>query len=75
MSALGQKRILAKRLRQNERSPRGGLSEIQSDIFDRSNKGHVALPAKADICSALAHVCDGPKADMSVARDDFRQTC
>jgi hypothetical protein len=31
--------------------------------------GHVpmvmsALPPKADMCSALAHVCFGPKADM-----------
>jgi hypothetical protein len=26
-----------------------------------------ALPPKADMCSALAHVCFGPKADMSLS--------
>jgi hypothetical protein len=29
-------------------------------------KGMSALPPKADICSALAHVCFGPMADMVV---------
>jgi hypothetical protein len=27
-------------------------------------KAMSALPPKADMCSALAHVCFGPKADM-----------
>jgi hypothetical protein len=27
-----------------------------------------ALPPKADMCSALAYVCFGPKADISLAR-------
>jgi replication-associated recombination protein RarA len=33
-----------------------------------SAKGHVsALPPKADMCSALAHVCFGPKADIPIS--------
>jgi hypothetical protein len=28
-------------------------------------KGMSALPPKADMCSALAHVCFGPEADMA----------
>jgi len=29
-----------------------------------------ALPPKADMCSALAHVCFGPKADIASSRCD-----
>jgi hypothetical protein len=30
-----------------------------------------ALPPKADMCSALGHVCFGPIADVSNSLDDF----
>src|SRR4029453_7370119 len=30
-------------------------------------EGMSALPPKADMCSALAHVCFGPKADMGLS--------
>jgi hypothetical protein len=30
-----------------------------------------ALPPKADMCSALAHVCFGPKADIAHLVDDL----
>jgi hypothetical protein len=33
-------------------------------------KGMSALPPKADICSALAHVCFGPIADICSLDDD-----
>jgi hypothetical protein len=30
-----------------------------------------ALPPKADMCSALAYVCFGPKADIPISFDHF----
>jgi hypothetical protein len=33
-----------------------------------------ALPPKADICSALADVCFGPKADFGPALDESSNT-
>jgi hypothetical protein len=30
-----------------------------------------ALPPKADMCGAIAHVCFGPKADMLTLFDDI----
>jgi hypothetical protein len=37
-------------------------------------KAMSALPLKADMCSALAHVCFGPIADMAPRRDRFRSS-
>jgi hypothetical protein len=33
--------------------------------------GMSALPPKADMCSALAHVCFGPKADITISLNYF----
>jgi hypothetical protein len=57
MSALGQKPTFA---------AQKGMSALPlKSVFPQ--KVMSALPPKADICSALAHVCFGPKADIEHA--------
>jgi hypothetical protein len=64
MSALGQKQTYA----------------LQSDVRFTPNSDREsdfpqtvmsALPPKADMCSALAHVCFGPKADIAPNRQSI----
>jgi hypothetical protein len=43
-------------------------SDRESDF---PQKAMSALPPKADMCSALAHVCFGPKADVASLFDYF----
>jgi hypothetical protein len=61
MSALGNKRTYA---------PQKAMSALPPDSdqeSDLSQKPMSALTPKADVCSALANVCFGPKADMHPA--------
>src|SRR5262249_49831963 len=44
----------------------GQLSALGHKRTFAAQKVMSALPPKADICSALAHVCFGPKADRAV---------
>jgi hypothetical protein len=58
MSALGQKRIYA------AHKLMSALPPIATAKADMPQKVMSALPPRADMCSALAHVCFGPIADI-----------
>src|SRR5215510_15739348 len=47
-------------------TPPSGQKQTSSDLESMS-----ALPPKADMCSATAHVCYGPEADIRVASFDY----
>jgi hypothetical protein len=58
MSAKGQKQTYAVQKAMSALPP---IATAKADVCPRSCS---ALPPKADVCSALAHVCFGPKADI-----------
>jgi hypothetical protein len=57
MSALGHKRTFA------AHQPMSALPPIATAKADFRTRSCLLTP-KADVCSALAHVCFGPKADL-----------
>jgi hypothetical protein len=62
MSALGQKQTYA------VQTGMSALPPIATAKAEFPQRVMSALPPKADMCGALAHVCFGPKADrLSVA--------
>ena len=64
MSVLGQKQTCAL---QNVMSAFTPNSDREIEI---PQKAMSALPPKADMCSALGHVCFGPKADIGPISDE-----
>ena len=58
MSAMGQKQTYA------VHQPMSALLPIATAKADFRQEVMSALPPKADMCGALAHVCFGPKADI-----------
>jgi hypothetical protein len=65
MSALGHKQTCA--LHQ----PMSAIPPIATAKANFRKKAMSALPPKADMCSALAHVCFGPKADSCSAAKSY----
>ena len=62
MSALGHKQTYA------PQKAMSALAPIATAKADSHKTVMSALPPKADICSALAHVCFGPIADIALAK-------
>ena len=68
MSALGQKQTYA------VQQAMSALHPIATAKADMSQMVMSALPPKAGMCSALAHVCFGPKADIERLFDHLVRT-
>jgi hypothetical protein len=66
MSALGQKRTCA------VQSAMSALPPIATAKADMPQMVMSALPLKADMCGAVAHVRYGSEADISAAKNDVR---